>query len=55
MPMSVIERLDYKNELAKLRCSIARLENRLETAITRINLILTRLQVPECYKIPEEE
>ena len=33
----------------------ARIENRLETAITRINLILTRLQVPECYKIPEEQ
>ena len=33
----------------------ARIENRLEIAITRINEILTRLQVPECYKIPKEE
>jgi len=33
----------------------AHIENRLETAITRINMILTRMQVPECYKISEEE
>jgi len=33
----------------------ARIENRLETAITRINEIQQHLKLPEYWRIPEEE